>query len=64
MLFEVIEGNKNSKENDYFSISLKRIQISKFCDTVPSILILCTIKKLNEIETQLLILSQIKNLGM
>ena len=27
MLFEVIEDNKNSKENGYFSISLKRIRI-------------------------------------
>jgi len=48
MLFEVIEGNKNSKENGYFSISLKRIRLSKFCDTVPSILILCTIQSLFE----------------
>jgi len=40
MLFEVIEGNKNCKENGYFSISLKQIRISKFCDMVPSILIL------------------------
>ena len=46
MLFEVKEGNKNSKENGYFSISLKRFQISKFCDTVPAILILCTIQSL------------------
>ena len=48
MLLEVIEGYKNSKENGYFSISLKRIMISKFCDTVPSILTLCTKQSLLE----------------
>jgi len=39
MLFEVIEGNKNSKENGYFSISSILIRISKFCDMVSSILL-------------------------
>ena len=39
MLFEVIEGNKNSKENGYFTISLKRILILTFSDTIPSILL-------------------------
>jgi len=48
MLFEVIDGNKNSQENGYFTIYLKRIWISKFWDKVPSILILSTIQSLFE----------------